>query len=330
MRLILRFVLSVVAPLFLSLATFAQPQAIPKPAEDVRIQGLQALVDNAVRQTLDKFSDKNLKPDQLAVTLVDLRDPQRPLKAGYRGDAQIYPASVIKLFYLVAAHQWMEDGRLQDTAELRRAMRDMIVESYNEATHYIVDLLTDTTSGPELPPDGLEDWVNKRNAVNRYFASLGYTSINVNKKPWCEGPYGRETQAIKTFKPSRNWLTTDATARLMTEIVTGKAVSAKHSLEMMELLKRDPFGAADKDPDSQAKFTGPALPPGSKLWSKAGWTSETRHDAAYIKLPNGAKFVLVTFTMDHANERALIATVARMIVSEMSLPSLYPNSSKTD
>jgi hypothetical protein len=217
----------------------------------------------------------------------------------------------------------MEDGRLQDTAELRRAMRDMIVESYNEATHYIVDLLTDTTSGPELPSDRLEDWVNKRDAVNRYFASLGYTSINVNKKPWCEGPYGRETQAIKAFKPSRNWLTTDATARLMTEIVTGKAVSAKHSLEMMELLERDPFGAADKDPDSQVKFTGPALPPGSKLWSKAGWTSETRHDAAYVKLPGGEKFVLVTFTVDHANDLEIIASVARPIMDGMrtSTPS---------
>lgn len=296
------------------LASIAVAQTERTPSNESRVRQLQTLVDNAVRQTLDKFSDKNLKPDQLALTLVDLRDPQRPVMASYRGDVQIYPASVVKLFYLVAAHQWMEDGKLEDTPELRRAMRDMIVNSYNEATHYIVDLLTDTTSGPELPPDKLEDWVNKRNAVNRYFASLGYASINVNKKPWCEGPYGRETQASKAYKPNRNWLTTDATARLITEIVTGKAVSAKRSAEMMELLKRDPFGTADKDPDSQAKFTGQALPPGSKLWSKAGWTSETRHDAAYIELPDGAKFVLVTFTVDHANDREIIASVARSIM----------------
>src|SRR5207247_4015021 len=124
-------------------------------------------------------------------------------------------------------------------------------KSYDEATHYIIDLLTGTTSGPELPPPELEDWVNKRNAVNRYFASLGYANINVNKKPWCEGPYGRETQAIKAFKPNRNMLTTDATARLMAEIVTGRAVSAKRGAEMMELLKRDPLRPA-ADPDAQA------------------------------------------------------------------------------
>lgn len=284
---------------------------------EIRSHPLQALLDNAVRQTFEKFAEKRLATNQLAVTLVDLRDPQHPLSASYRGDVQIYPASVVKLFYLVAAHQWMEDGKLQDAPELRRALRDMIVDSYNEATHYVVDLLTGTTSGPELPTADLEEWVNKRNAVNRHFASLGYANINANKKPWCEGPYGREMQAIKAYKPGRNWLTTDATARLLTEIVTGKAVSAKRSAEMMELLKRDPFGTSDKDADNQAKFTGPALPPGSKLWSKAGWTSETRHDAAYVELPNGAKFALVTFSVDHANERDIIPALAKVVVEGM-------------
>lgn len=279
---------------------------------------LQTLVNEAVANTLEKFAEVKLRTNQLAVTLVDLRDPQNPASASYRGDVQIYPASVVKLFYLAAAHQWMEDGKLQDTEELRRAMRDMIVESYNEATHYIVDLLTGTTSGPELPPAALEEWYDKRNAVNRYFVSLGYTNINVNRKPWCEGPYGRESQSVKAHKPNhRNWLTTDATARLLTEIVTGKAVSARHAAEMMDLLKRDPSGKDNSSPDNQAKFTGPALPSGAKLWSKAGWTSETRHDAAYVELPDGKRFVLVTFTTDHANEREIITSMARRIIEGM-------------
>ena len=42
--------------------------------------------------------------------------------------------------------------------------------------------------------------------------------------------------------------------------------------------------------------------------------SESRHDAAYVELPNGAKFVLVTFTVDHANEREIIPTIARAVV----------------
>lgn len=275
---------------------------------------LQTVVSGAVAEARRQFP--KLRPDQVAVTLVDLRDPTKPELGSHRGGDQVYPASVIKLFYLAAAHRWMEDGRLADTPELRRAMSDMIVHSYNEATHYVIDLLTGTTSGPELSEADLKRWFDQRNAVTRYFAGLGYRNTIAHKKPWCEGPYGRESQAIKAFEPKRNFLSTDDTARLMVEIVTERCVSAKRSAEMMALLKRDPFGQ-EKDADSQSKFTGSALPAGAKLWSKAGWTSQTRHDCAYVELPDGRKFVLVTFTTDHAAERGIIHAIARKVGEEL-------------
>jgi hypothetical protein len=299
--------------------------AVPIPVDNPAVgflmvsTQLQAVVSRAVAVTLEQFAARKLQSNQLAVTLVDLRDFNRLTQASYRGEVPIYPASVVKLFYLAAAHQWMEDGRLADTPELRRAMRDMIVESYNEATHYIIDLLTGTTSGPELSDADIDVWWEKRNAVNRHFISLGYTNINANKKPWCEGPYGRESQSIKRHKPSRNMLTTDATARLFAEIVTGKSVTAGRSAEMLELMKRNPFNKIEEggEPDQGNAFTGLALrdKPGAKLWSKAGWTSQTRHDAAYVELPNGVRFVLVIFTEGHANERGIIEAVARQVMT---------------
>jgi beta-lactamase class A len=274
---------------------------------------LQPIVDRAVSGVLQQFAGQNLRPDQLAVTLVDLHEPTRPESAAFRGGERIYPASVIKLFYLVAAHRWLEDGRLTDTVELRRALRDMIVDSGNEATGYIVDLLTETTSGPELAPAALDAWHEKRNAVNRYFAGLGFQNINVNRKTWCEGPYGREQQSVNVSQPDhRNWLTTDATARLLTEIVTGRAVTPERSRQMLALHERRPF---DPAANGQAReYTGAALPPEAKLWSKAGWTSETRHDAAYVELPTGERFVLVTFTVGHAKEKGIIPAVARTVI----------------
>lgn len=287
--------------------------ASPRAFSPERPVALQRVVDDVVRDTQLRFAGEQLGTNQLALTLVDLREPRKPALAGYRGDVAIYPASVIKLFYLVAAEQWLEDGRLQDSDELQRALHDMIVDSYNEATHYVVDLLTGTTSGPELTTEELRIWFDKRNAVNRYFTSLGYGNINANKKPWCEGPYGREMQAIKAFDPKRNALTTETTARLMFEIVTGQAVSPLRCEAMMKLLRRDPF-AETKDPDDQAKFSGPGLPAGARLWSKAGWTSETRHDAIYVEVPGGGRFVLVTFTTDHANNRDILPHIARGVV----------------
>ena len=306
--------------------TIIAPPAAPTAAPAIsHSPHIQQIVDSAVKQALDNFADRKLTPNQIAVTLVDLHDAQHPMQGSYRGEQQVYPASVIKLFYLVAVHRWLEDGKLKDTPELRRALRDMIVDSLNEATGYLVDLLTGTTSGPELSPQEMDDWYYKRNAVNRYFASLGYTNINVNRKPWCEGPYGREMQSVQMHKPNhRNWLTTDATARLLTEIATGRAVSAQRSAEMLELLHRDPSpGSGDKNDQAHA-YTALALPPGAKLWSKAGWTSECRHDAAYVELPNGAKFILVVFTMDHAGERDIIDTVAKALVEAFSSSGASP------
>jgi beta-lactamase class A len=304
----------VIQLLMLCLVQIASAESIAPSAR------VQAFVDRAAQQALEKFATNDLRRDQLAITLVDLSDQQKPREGSFRGGEQIYPASVVKLFYFVAAHRWMEDGNLKDTEELRRAMRDMIVESYNEATGLIVDSLTGTTSGPELPPAELEQWYQKRNAVNRYFSSLSYTNINVNRKPWCEGPYGREMQSVQLHKPNhRNWLTTDATARLLTEIVTGKAVSADRCKQMMELLQRDPSPESGNKNDQAHAYTALGLPSGSKLWSKAGWTSQSRHDAAYVELPTGQKFVLVVFTNDHASERDIIASIAKSVVEGLAL-----------
>lgn len=287
---------------------------------------LQAIVNHAVRQTLADFAPIHLAPDDLAVTLVDLRDPARPASASHRGDVLIYPASVIKLFYLQAAHAWMERGQLADTAELRRALHDMIVHSYNEATGYVIDLLTGTTSGPELSVVDLAIWHERRQAVNRYFSALGYTQINVNKKPWCEGPYGRESQAQAAYEPRRNWLTSNAAARILMEMATGRAVTPERSRQMLALLQRDFAQPGGLDPallasgveDQARTFTAPGLPPTARLWSKAGYVSTHRHDAAYIELAHGARFVLVTFTANHAGEKTIIAALARQVVTAMA------------
>src|SRR5436190_12872840 len=214
--------------LFFSVSVVAQQQAK---------SSLQEIVDRAARTTLERFADKKLEQQQLSITLIDLRDPQRPVTASFRGNERVYPASVVKLFYLVAAHRWLEDKKIEDTPELRRALRDMIVDSSNEATQYIVDVLTHTTGGFELPEKEMAEWQDKRNAVNRYFASLGYTNINVNQKTFCEDAYGREKVSRGPSGENRNKLTTEATARLLSEIVMRKSVTPERSGQMMELLK---------------------------------------------------------------------------------------------
>ena len=313
----IKSLLSVCLLLSLSISTAAQQGT-----------SLQDLVNRTAKTTLDRFAQKKLAEDQLSITLINLRDPQRPETASFRGNERVYPASVVKLFYLVATQRWLEDKKIEPTSELTRALRDMIVDSSNEATQYVVDVLTQTTSGYELPPKEMEEWQYKRNAVNRYFASLGYTNINVNQKTFCEDAYGRESVSRGPKGENRNKLTTDATARLLMEIVTGKVATPARTAFMMDLLKRD-YTKQTTDTDDQATgFTGIALKgrEGFRLWSKAGWTSTTRHDVAYIETPDGGKFVLATFTTNHANDREIIPAVAALVID--GLKKIEPTAGK--
>lgn len=290
-----------------------------KPIAIENSPALQTLLSAAVASALnEKFKDKKIRSDEIAATLIDLHNAEHPQMANFNGDLKLYPASVVKLFYLAAIKQWVADGKIRMTAELERGLKDMIVDSSNDATQYILDVLTDTASGGELPAKEFAEWSYKRNAVNRFYQSLGYDRINVNQKTYCEDAYGREQQFRNYRGENRNMLTTNATARLLAEIAAGRMVSPEKSTEMMNLLKRDPF-AGSKDGEDQAHdFTGIALIErklrDAKLWSKAGWTSKSRHDAAYIETPDGNRLVLVIFTENAADDRRIIPDIAGYIL----------------
>lgn len=299
---------------------------------------LEHLGDRILAATDAKFP--SLIPNSFALTWI-VYDPPVPVNTGgalspqafwnypvrgfsYRGSERIYPASIVKLFYLVAIHEWLEKGMCGASSELERAMRDMIVDSSNDATSLVVDVLTGTTSGPELPPAPFETWKAQRNIVNRYFQSLGWSemdNININQKTWSDGPYGRERLFLGELMENRNMLTTNATAQLLHSIVGGVAVSSARSQGMMDLMKRslnltDFAGEAE---NQVTGFLGSGLPQNAQLWSKAGWTSQVRHDAAYIELPEQRPYLLVVFTEGkvHSQNQAILPFLSQQVVEAL-------------
>ncbi|NJL77943.1 MAG: serine hydrolase [Richelia sp. RM2_1_2] len=286
-----------------------------------RDEQLETLGNSILEATWAEFS--TLARNQIALTWI-IYDPPVSVNTGgaltpdafwnhpvrgftYRGVETVYPASVVKLFYLLAIHEWLEKGMVEDSPELQRAIRDMIIDSSNDATSLIVDVLTGTTSGPELSPGPFETWKQQRHIVNRYLQSLGWEelqTVNVCQKTWGDGPYGRERAFYGQFLENRNMLTTNAIARLLHGIVGGVAVSASRSQEMMNIMKRslNPEELPqDVEEDQITGFSGGSLPVEAKIWSKAGWTSQVRHDAAYIEIPDKRPYVLVVFTEGKAN-----------------------------
>jgi hypothetical protein len=302
---------------------------------------LTTLADRVLAATWAEFPD--LKPEQIALTWL-VYDRPIPVNTGgaitadelwkypvrgfnYRGGERIYPASIVKLFYLLAMHEWLEQCMAEPSGELDRAMGDMIIDSSNDATSLVVDTLTGTTSGPELSPGPFTTWKAQRNLINRYYQSLGWAeldNINVNQKTWSDGPYGRERMFVGEMRENRNMLTTDAVARLMHSIVGGAAVSADRSSQMMQLLHRD-LNLAGVTPNSGEEnqvngFLGAGLPSESQIWSKAGWTSQVRHDAAYIELADRQPYLLIVFTEGTANSqnRQILPFISDRIVAAMS------------
>ena len=275
-----------------------------------RDPALDAALRRSTEATLKAFP--KLTADNLALSIIDVTKPDVFSRADYHGDAPFYPASVVKLFYMVETfHQHKEND-----PDVPRALHEMIAVSDNDATAYIIDTISDTCSGPELQGRALNKFIEKRRVVNRYFNPMGY-DISAMAKPWSFGPFGRDVQMMGgPDRPNRNRATANAFASLMLWIVRKRAVSPAAGDAMMALLSR-PLNPPSKDENQVTEFIGEALPQGSKLWSKAGWTNEVRHDAAYIELPSGKKWIVVILTRGAADDVKLIPAIAAKLLEEL-------------
>jgi beta-lactamase class A len=272
--------------------------------------------------------------DRLALTWVryprSLLDPAQEAPAGrgasWAGARQCYPASVVKLVYLIAAEAWLQRGLLEDDPELRRALALMIQDSSNDATGLVVDLLSGTTSGPALPPLLMATWCEQRQLVNHWLAGLGWPElegVNACQKTWGDGPFGREREFYGAQLENRNRLSTEATARLLEAVMASRLVSPPACNRMQAVLARslDPDQRA-ADPENQVDgFLGGGLPPTASLWSKAGWMSAARHDAAYVQAEGHDPFLLVAFSegASCAEDTSLLPQITRQLSAACKL-----------
>ncbi|MGB3297736.1 MAG: serine hydrolase [Phormidesmis sp.] len=282
--------------------------------------GLHSTLESILENTWTAFPQ--LAHSQIAITWIAYDPPYRmntggalsaeefwqhqPRGASYRGVELMEPAGMVTLFYLVAMHVWLEQGMVPPSAEIERALTDMIDRNSDDATSYIIDVLSGTTSGPELPPGPTETWRHQRNIVNRYFQQLGWPelrAVNMNQKTWCDQPYGRERDFLGDAFENRNLLSTEATARLLHSIIGGVSVSGARSQEMMGLME-----------ETEASL------PAAKIWSKTAFTYPNRHSAAYVEAGASHPYQLVVFT-----ESKEIASAQKIEGSNEAIVSFISN-----
>ena len=105
-------------------------------------------VDAALAAKLTRVAETTLKEfpkltaGNLTLSVIDLTKPESVVRADYYGDAPFYPASLVKLFFMIEIYH---QGHI--TPEIERALREMIQVSDNDAAAFLLDVLTDTASG---------------------------------------------------------------------------------------------------------------------------------------------------------------------------------------
>jgi hypothetical protein len=308
----------------------ARPTPIPfseKPIPATPLDpspALDAALGKIASELLAEFADKGLTDEGLSIAVVDMsRDtPGGSFPAGaYRGDVSYYPCSVVKICFLSFYESQKQAGKLVDTPELVRAVKDMITVSSNDATGFVMDSLTGTTSGPELSGVEWERWKAKRNVVNDWYRARGYTNLNANQKTFCEDAYGRE-QAFRDGGKNRNRMTAAESARILKEIAHGEVAGEALTAEMLMLLSRDvaadePFEDLELE---DARLAGQGLPRGSRVWAKSGDAYDFHHLVARVALPNGSDYVVAVFTKGVKDVKEVIPRAYEKVAAHFLAP----------
>jgi hypothetical protein len=286
---------------------------------------LQKIVDNAVIT----IKQQGLPLGNLSISLINLNGNDCCEYASYQDQQPRFPASVSKLFWLVAYYAQVEHGIVPEDVIPAKEVYKMAHKSDNEAASRMVDSLTDAESGANMNAEALGIWEAKRKWLNHFFEATGYQNLNVSQKNFpvpflqLQRPEGRDLQIRGDGSvPIRNSMTTYDAARLLYEIATEQAVSIPASQNMKELLRQDlaPEVWKDEEYNCVEGFLGESLPADTYFISKVGWTSGSRQETALIMSPDGSvKYILVVFGDDkaYADDWKIFPRVSSLVMSQM-------------
>ncbi|MDY7013091.1 MAG: serine hydrolase [Cyanobacteriota bacterium] len=141
-------------------------------------------------------------------------------------------------------------------------------------------------------------------------------------------------------QPIRNQISTQQASRLLYEIFTGQAVSQEASQNMMNLLAIDTAtrlkNRTPQDPNvfnPVHGFMSQSLPDDVYFAAKAGWTSGSRQETAYIATQDGKTvYILTIFAEDraYAFDWNIFPEMSRLVFDRMTLRSQSNMESKNE
>ena len=143
-----------------------------------RDSDLQAIVNEIVTLA----AQKGLNTNSLSISLVNLQEVAFCKYGEYQDQKPRFPASVAKLFWVVALFgQGESDNDAYRQYISEKDLSKLIQDSDNNSASLIIDYLTRTTSGSELYDRNYNQWYRKRSWINDYFGKAGY-NVNLTQK----------------------------------------------------------------------------------------------------------------------------------------------------
>jgi beta-lactamase class A len=287
---------------------------------------LKKIVDRLVKYA----RDNQLPVDSLSISLIDLNNKTTSF---YQEEIPRYPASVVKLFWMVALEAKIKQGTLSVfPSSINADLNTMMLKSDNDAASNVVDAITGTiSSNKTLDKQEFSQWKEQRQKLNNFYQEAGYKNINISQKTYplplhnISEPQGADQQirGDNPSKPQRNKITTSHAARLMYEIVNGEAVAPDSQEKMLGLLNRD-LSFWQSQPPNPEEFNpvqdlfGESLPAEVEFYSKAGWTTTSRQEVAYVKTKN-TRYILAIFGDDraYASSKKAFPKMSRIVFDGM-------------
>ena len=290
---------------------------------------LQVVVNNIV----EYIGSKKLPIDALSVSLIDTKTGNI---GRYNSAVPRYPASIVKIFWLVSAYQKFAKQEIQESS-ISNVISEMILKSDNQAANQVLEAITQTKSTIEtLSENNLKKWQQSRQNINAYYQKSGYSkNIDISQKTFPivqrnnAMPIGADLQVRedKFGNQVRNKLTTDDAAKLMYEIVVGDLLDSQSTIKVKKLLQRDlkSIHYSKQNPDTFNPiegFFGQGLSEleTNGIISKAGRTSSSRQEVAFITSKDGKVSYILTIFGDDPNygrNKNLFPVVSKLVYKQM-------------
>ena len=225
--------------------------------------------------------EKLIESKRMAIGIADLREVEKVHYAGVNDDLMMYAASLPKIAVLLAVHDAIQKGDLEETPELEDDLKEMISHSNNRITTKYIDIL-----GYEKIELSLRDAYHKL-----YDEEVG-GGLWVGKRYASSG---------ERYPDPLTGLSHGATASQAVsfyyQLAFGHLINRERSAKMLEALK---------DPALKHKFVNTliSVAPDADIYRKSGSWKNFHSDSVLVWGPE-RRYILVALIDDPSGEQII-------------------------